>query len=642
MNHLLRLSALTIICLTHFLLSASLDAQTPPLQIEIDARDIARKLLSAKLTIPITKSEQPQEVVLWYPKWLPGTHGPGGPIANVAGLTISDPAGTEIPWKRSPGEVYRLVTSVPPNTSELIIQIRYITDQPTTNSMGHDSFSSSRVAVISPGNLLFVREGNNIDETNISLQLRLPKKWQAATAIKRKTQSAETIVGYEPTSLRNFVDSPIMCGEHYRTFELTTTEPGLVVAPHVLHLFSEKPAALDLDSKIIDSLKRMVTQTAKLTGSQPFDRFDILLAITDLLPANGLEHSRSTLNVLPISSLSSLDTLKGWNRLLIPHEYLHAWCGKFRQPAEMVTSDFQSPQGTDLLWVYEGLTQYLGELVEARCGLMSKDEFRDRLSVELRNAYHQQNRQWRPLLDTAAASHILRDRSPNWSKLRGSQDYYMEGMLFWIEADAIIRTHTANAKSLDDFCHLFFASPQPTATYQTSKPSPYTRQDIIALLNSLTPYDWDGLIRRRIETVRTGYDLQIVDLLGYEFKPLADRPRIPTNTFRYFSGIDHLDTVGFTLSSDGTVTDIKLGSPADTANIAPGMKIIGIDNYKWNRERLDAAIAETEFIPTINLIVEDGEAIKSLQLQYSQGARYLQLRRNKDKSDLLESILNPR
>ena len=613
--------------------------QARPISIEIDARDLPRKLLSATLRIPVEASTQSQVVALWYPKWVPGSHGPGGPIANVAGLTFTSLDGDVLNWTRTPGEVYRVELQVPPNTTEIEAQIRYIANQPTTNSMGHDTFGGSMVGLISPGTVLLCPEGQNPDESLIQTKLLLPKGWHAAAAMQSKADDVADQVSFAPTSIQNFVDSPIMCGRYHRAFQLDTKEAQVALAPHMLHVFSEYPQSVDLDKSIVECLQRMVAQTAKLTGSQPFDHFDILLAVTDQMPSNGLEHSRSTMNVLPPNSLRSLGSLKGWSRLLIPHEYLHSWCGKYRRPVGMVVNDFHTPMGTDLLWVYEGLTQYLGELVEARCGLMSKDEFCDRVGVELRNAVHQQNRQWRPLVDTGAASHVLRDGSPAWPKLRGSQDYYMEGMLFWLEADAIIRTQTNGQRSLDDFCKAFFACTDPAANWMTSKPKAFTRQEIVETLNSIAAYDWDGLILRRVESTRESYDPKVAELLGYEFKASAQRPRISPATFRLPSGIDHYDTLGMMLSGDGSITDIRLNSPADKAKLGPGMKIAAIDDRKWSREVLDDAVQRSASSSAINLLVEEGYLMKPVQLQYFDGPKYLSLSRDESKPDMLEKIL---
>ncbi len=607
------------------------------MHVEIDARDLPRKLLHARLEIPLTDSATERKVALWYPKWVPGSHGPGGPIANVAGLRIEDQFGKTLNWQRSPGEVYRLEVTVPPNTKGLRVWIRYITNQPTTGSMGHDSWGSSKLGVISPNTILLYPEDVDIHSQQVVSTLVLPNQWTAASAlpIDEPAKGSDEVL-YKSVSLSRFVDSPIMCGANQKTFDLVEPERASTIPAHRLQVFGDDASQCNLNAEIVQKLKSMVTQAAFLTGSHPFDQFDILLGVTNQLPPNGLEHSRSTFNILAPSALVSAGQLRGWNRLLIPHEYMHAWCGKYRRPSGMVSTSFHAPENTELLWVYEGLTQYLGELVEARCGLMTNEQFFHRLLVELRNATHQQGREWRTLADTGAAAHILRDGSNSWPGLRRSQDFYMEGMLFWLEADAILRKESGRKKSLDDFCHEFFRS----AT-DSPRPNPYTREDLVRILNSLVPFDWDGLIRRRVESFQTAFDPSVAGLLGYRFELQPDATNVPGDTFRFSGGIDAYDSVGATFSNDGTVRNLLLGSPADQARLMPNMKIIGIGNYQWSASRWSKAMEATKSGTPVELKVVDGDEIKSIQIHYYDGPRGLNLVRQADSPDSLVEILKP-
>lgn len=608
-----------------------------PMQIVIDLRDLPRKLVHAELTLPLTSTTKDRrKVAIWYPKWVPGSHGPGGPIANIAGLKIEDSQGNLLPWVRTPGEVYRLEVEVPRHADEIRISLRYIAGQPTTTSYGHDCFSGSSIGVISPGSLLLYPETADIDRQKITTRLQLPNGWQAATALAAVEQENEenSILSYQPVSLRTFVDSPVMCGLHYRSFDLVEKGRQDQIPKHTLHVFGDEATNTKLNKEVVEKLRAMVTQTALLIGSHPFDRFDILLAVSNELPKNGLEHSKSTFNVLPPKPLQSPKDLKGWDRLLIPHEYIHAWCGKYRRPAGMLTKDFHSPKDTKFLWVYEGLTQYLGELIEARCGLMSQTEFRHRITVELRRAVHQQGRQWRTLTDTAAASHILRDKSPNWSGLRRSQDYYMEGMLFWLEADAIIRRNSDGARSLDDFCQKFLGS-----TSALGRPLAFTREDVIRELRAVANLDWDSLIRRRTESLQEQFDPTVASLLGYEFRLMRKAPNIPAETFRHQSGVDVLDSLGMVLSQAGDVQNLLIGSPADRARLGPAMKVIGVNGRKWSGSRLVEALIQSQDQRPIDLLVADGDELRTIQLHYYDGPRYWSLVRQEQEADLLGEIL---
>ncbi|MDX1928891.1 MAG: hypothetical protein SFV81_20340 [Pirellulaceae bacterium] len=616
---------------------ADQEALQEAMRVEIDARDLPRKLLHARLEIPLTESATEQKVALWYPKWVPGSHGPGGPIANVAGLRIEDPAGKVLHWQRTPGEVYRLEVTVPANTKGLRVAMRYITNQPTTGSMGHDSWGSSKLGVISPNTILLYPEQADIYVQQVVTTLVLPHAWQMSTALPLdESAPGNADLQYKSVSLSRFVDSPIMCGPHHKTYDLVEPAHAGRIPPHRLQVFGDDAVQCELNEEVVQKYRSMVTQAALLTGSHPFDQFDILLGVTNQLPANGLEHARSTFNVLPPAALASANQLRGWNRLLVPHEYMHAWCGKYRRPAGMVSSSFHNPENTELLWVYEGLTQYLGELVEARCGLMTGEQFTHRLLVELRNATHQQGRDWRTLADTGAASHILRDGSDAWPGLRRSQDFYMEGMLFWLEADAILRKESDGSKSLDDFCHEFFR-----ASGDTPRPNPYSREDLVRILNSLAHFDWDGLIRRRVESFQSAFDPSVAGLLGYRFELQSEALPVPADTFRYAGGIDAYDSVGATFSSDGRVRNLLLGSPADQARLMPEMKIVGIGKFQWSASRWAKALAETKNGTAIELKVLDGDEIKLIQLHYFDGPRWLNLVREAGSEDMLAEILKP-
>jgi predicted metalloprotease with PDZ domain len=622
---------------------------TPPsrnLQLRVDARDLPRKLVSAEIIIPLSPNNNNnnnpvQRVALWYPKWIPGSHGPGGPIANVAGLRIEDAAGQTLAWRRTPGEVYRIEVELPAATEVLRVHLKYIANQPTTGSTGHDCFGSPLVGLINLSPLLLYPEGADIDVDTLAVELQLPAGWSASTALNaRSTEVAEARTVYEAESLRTVVDSPILCGKYRRIYTLDDDAARAAGAkPHRLHVFSETTQATELPEELLVKFRSMVAQTALLTGSQPFEHFDILLAATDALPQNGLEHARSSLNVLPRRVLRSTATLKGWARLLIPHEYLHAWCGKYRQPAGMIRSDFHSPMDTELLWVYEGLTQYLGEVVEARCGLMTTEEFRQRLNVELRAAKHQQGRQWRPLSDTAAASHLLRGLSDSWPGLRRSQDYYMEGALFWLEADAIIRDASGGQHSLDDFCRGFFA-------FDADAPHPrgFERQEIIDRLAALAPtVDWHGLVRRRVESPQADFDATVAERIGYRFHLTSQAPPIPDATFHQRPGVDAYDSLGMFLKTTGEVADLLLDSPADRARLSPGMRILGVNDRTWSPENLAEALATSRDQRPIELLIADADVLRTIQLHYYDGPKFWTLEKPDDAAhDLLLRILHPR
>ena len=268
---------------------------------------------------------------------------------------------------------------------------------------------------------------------------------------------------------------------------------------------------------------------------------------------------------------------------------------------------------------------------------MSADEFRHRFAVEIRAAMHQQGREWRSLADTGACSHTLRAGSNYWPRLRRSQDYYMEGMLFWLEADAIIRRETNGQKSLDDFCRAFFR-----AAEDSPYPSGFTRADVVDGLNDVLDYDWDALVARRVELLTERYDPAVVEALGYSVQYTNQKPDIPAGTFRHVSGVDAIDSIGAVIGADGSINDMLLGSPLHQAQLGPGMKVVGVNGHAWSENRMRDAIAMSATKGDIELMVVSGDSFETHRVEYDGGPRYMTLVENKAGKTLLTEIVKPR
>ncbi|RNC80302.1 MAG: hypothetical protein ED559_00350 [Phycisphaera sp.] len=600
--------------------------------LHINATDLPRLLLTSTQTIPLDSSQRGTDLPLWYPKWVPGSHAPGGPVHNIAGFAVTDQDGNNLRWSRTPGEVYRFIVHTPQSATEINIEFRYITNQSTSNSHGLDSWGADAIGLISPNTVLVYPEGARDGEWMIETQLTVPEDWQAACALDID-EEADTVASYsyQPVSVRRLVDTPIMLGRYYNMYSLN--EEGIDAPPHRLHVFSEMKSQADIHPDVVDAYSKMVTQADRMFGSYPFPSMDILLATTNALPRNGLEHLRTTMNIIPLNTLDELDNLTGWDQMLVPHEYVHAWCGKYRRPEGMATSDFHTPKGTELLWVYEGLTQYLGELLEVRAGLDDLETYRWDLLRRYRGARLTQGREWRPLADTCSASHTLRAGSNNWGSMRRGQDYYFEGALIWMEADAIIRNETDGAKSIEDFCHAFFLAEQPT-----DEPNPYTREDVIAHLNDVVDYDWEAFIEERVDNVG-GKPLTGTVELGYSIQYTNEPPTGPNNA--RIDPLDARDSLGMSLSSDGTVRTVILGSPADKAGLAPRMRIMGIEGHTWSRQRFADLMETSAASGSIELMTVSGDRINNTTIAYEGGPRYMTLVRDESKPDVLAEIMEP-
>lgn len=614
----------------------TLEAAAAPanITIEVDAREISRSLLHARLEIPAA----PGEFVVWYPKWIPGVHAPAGPVQNLAGLRFETAKGETVSWRRDDVEMNRFHLIVPAGSDRVIAKLDYICNQPTVNSSGVDCFSNSLLAAINWNTILLYPENASIDEMTASLRLHLPPEWKFGTALAT-VPGAPAAGGLAPIefaaqTLRHFVDSPLICGQHFRTIEIT----GKGTPPAFLHLTSEAPSAIAIDDKLISQYKKLVAEALALFGSARFETYHFLVVCSDRVPHNGLEHLASSFNCVEERDLVDEKKRKSWPAYLLPHEFVHSWCGKFRRPAAMMTTNFHTAEQTRLLWIYEGLTQYLGEVLTARSGLLTPPEYLPALANKIDHLMHTSGRQWRPLDDTAAASWLVRARSVSWGHLRRDQDYYNEGLVVWLEADALIRARTDGRKSLDDFCRKFFAADpkqQPVVL-------PYEFKEVIATLRELADVEWEKFFADRIEKPleKLGLDF-FAPNLGYRFQFAAKPSEYLTEREKERKIVSATASLGLIAAEDGAITNVVPGSPADGAGLAPGMTIAGVNSRKFNTQRFKDAIADSVSTRRVELLMVDGDTFRSIAIQYADGARYLELTRATDHPDVLTNILKP-
>lgn len=622
-------------------------SDNPVMRIQIDAHDLPRKLLYSTITIPMnqTITRNGGNIRLWYPKWVPGIHGPRGPIENVAGIVIHDDKGNVINWERVVGEVYAITANIPAKgVKYLTIDLRYIVSQPTTNSRGIDSYGSEQIGSINNNTIVLYREDLQNNDIDVEASIILPDGWKAASPMKVSTDDNQgdvhndnNRVVYEKVTLQTFIDSPIICAENLLTFELTDPEnnKNLDLGRQWIHITSESAEAVNMSEELHKGLSELVKQAGLLFGSVPFDEYHFLVPSTNELGGAGLEHLHSSYDVVGQRAMLARNAQEGWPSFLLAHEYVHAWCGKYRRPAGMVTGNYHAPKDTDMLWVYEGMTQYLGKVLEVRSGLVTPEQFRWNLQERIRWAANTQGRKWRPLSDTADSAHILRAGSKNWDRLRRDQDYYHEGALIWLETDALIRNLTNSEKSFDDFCHKFFE-------YKPSEPvvRGYDLGEIVRTLNDVVEYDWETFLRDRAYATHTDYNFSFVRELGYNIQFSNEPPAGPEGQSWNDGNVDARDSLGVLIGNDGNVREVLLGTPADDAGLGPGMKIVGVTEYVWSKERLLDAIAASVTTGQIDIKMINGDKYVDKVIKYNGGPRYMHLVKDESKkNDRLMEIL---
>lgn len=606
----------------------------PNLVIDVDAREISRALLHSSVEFPAT----PGEFVVWYPKWIPGIHAPGGPVANLGGLRFETVKGEAVGWRRDDDEPARFHLTVPAGADRVVAKIDYICNQPNANSSGIDSFGNSLLGVINWNTVLVYPESTLIDVTTATVRLTLPAGWRFGTALRPDGAPAVTpqdqpyTVAFQAESLRRVVDSPLITGANFRSIDVSSKG----TPPAFLDLVSESASAIAIDDKLIANYRALVAEAVALFGGAHFSEYHFLVVCSDALPNNGLEHLASSFNSVGERELIDDKKRKAWPAYLLPHEFVHSWCGKFRRPATMVTTNFHTPERTKLLWIYEGLTQYLGEVLTVRSGLLTPEEHIARFATTIDYLRGQAGRRWRSVEDTAITSWTLRAKSANWAPLRRSQDYYDEGLVTWLAADAIIREQSGGKRSLDDFCKKFFAVKPDERPVM-----PYELAEVTGILKGLADYDWDTFFRDRISTPQETLDLKFLETLGYrlQFSPKPSEFVLEREKDR--KSVNATGSLGLATSEDGKVVGIVPGSIADKAGIAPAMTISGVNDRKFTGQRLKDAIADSTTRQKVDLLVLDGDVFKTIALSYAEGPKYLELTRIADRADVLGNIGKP-
>jgi len=597
----------------------------PTLKIEVDARELPRRLLHSRITIPVA----PGLLALWYPKWIPGAHAPSGPLDSVGGLRIETAEGRALPWDRDELELYRIHCEVPSGCHEIVVHLDTICTTPAVEASGHLSYGNGSLGILNWATCLVYPSGSTAHETRVELALRLPSSWRHASALVAD-RLEDGLLRFNPVSLEELVDSPLIAGEHLRSIPLDVGANP----PATLHVASESPSAVNLPKSVIDRYSRVVREAGVLFGAFPYRQYHFLVTCSDDLGYLGLEHLSSSLNGVRERDLIDDTRRKGWVANLVPHEYVHAWCGKFRRPAEMIAPDFHTPLKTRLLWVYEGLAQYLGELLMVRSGLATPEEYRTTLAQTIGQLMLRTGRRWRSLEDTAVASRLLRGGSPGWSELRRGQDYYFEGALLWLEADAIIRQRTHGERSLDDFCRRFLG-PQPSA----GSAVPYDRAEVLRHLEATAEFDWESLIHNRVARPLDALPLEVVGRLGYRLQFTPVRPPVVPGRTPLSVSAEH--SLGVSFGHEGRVLSVIRGMAGDRAGLAPGQLVMGVNGRRFSPERLDDALAESVAARKIELLLLEGDRFRTIELDYRDGPRYLELVRDESKPDLLAEILRP-
>ncbi len=594
-----------------------------PMTLELDASEAPRKILRARLTVPAREGA----LRLVYPRWIPGEHGPTGPLADLAGLAVSA-AGRALPWRRDPIDLDVFECQVPTGVDAVEVRLDLLMAPSGEQGFSKGSSSSARLAVLNWNQVLLYPAGAGAGDLLVKSSLTLPEGWTLATALPVASRGARS-TAFEAVTLERLIDSPVLCGRHVR--EIPVGPPG--PPRHVVALAADSPEALEAPEPLRRAWDALAREALRMFGAHHYASYTFLVALGDGLAHFGLEHHESSDNRVPERTLLEED-LRRSHATLLPHEFVHSWNGKHRRPADMMSADYQRPLRTRLLWVYEGLTQYLGLLLTARSGLWTPEEFRDRLAMIAEWASAQSGRTWRPLEDTAVSAQILFPSRRDWRAWRRGTDFYDEAVLIWLDADTLIRTQTRGRRSLEDFVRRFHGGQSGPAEVL-----PYTFDDLVESLNQVHSHDWRFFFERRLTSTDAAPPLEGLTRAGWRLGASES----PSHLLKAYDERDEQISLtlslGLVLKKDGKVKDVVPGRSADRAGVGPGMTLVAINGRRWSEPVLRDAVAATGRGGTrLDLLLESDQFIRTHTLDYRGGARYPALEPIPGSTDLLSEM----
>jgi predicted metalloprotease with PDZ domain len=603
--------------------SLPLAAQQPIIRITADLTEAPRKLYHAEVDIPVKGGTT---VALTTPKWIPGNHRPTGPVDDITGVVFTANGKTLI-WRRDDVDLYVFHVEVPKGVTTLHAHLDCIVT----------SRASDKLAVLEWEKLMLYPANIPVAKIAIQPSVTVPAGWGIGTALTPTgAYDPNAKVGgtteFQPTTVEQLEDSPVITGEYFHEFALAPD----VTPKHYIDVVSDEPEDSDLRPALLGELNNLVHEAGEAYASRHYNVYHFLLTLSDVAGGEGLEHGQSSDNGVGEKGFAR----QGGSADLLSHEYTHSWNGKYRRPATLYQPDFATAQQGELLWVYEGMTQYMGGVLAARSGLETQAQYRDRLAASAAQLDYKSGRWWRSTDDTAIAASILRGGSQVWSNWKRGQDYYQEGELLWLDADTLIRKLTNNQKTLTDFQHIFLGKGGNTGPLIV----PYDRAELIADLNQVVKYDWTTFLHERIDSINPHADEEGIERGGYKVV-FEDHPSNTERTgvaARGPMGANVWFSLGLRVGPDGTIADVRWGSAADKAKLAPGQKIVAINGRVESSDSLLAAVqAAKGATEPIHFIIQTESYVRNVDVDYHDGNRYPTLQRIEGTPAVLDDITKP-
>ncbi len=588
--------------------------------LRVDATNVQQAIYRVKQTIPVA---QDGHMVLLMPAWLPGKHAARGEVEKLTGLKISA-GGKAVPWKRDTVDVWAFHVDVPRGAKQLDLEFQFT--GATDSDQGRVSIAPAML------NLEFEQvslypAGWFTRRIPIQATVTYPEGWTAVSGLPAKKQGAAYV--YDKTDYETLIDSPVFAGLNYREFKLSDRVD--------LNVFADEAKELDAKPEQIEAHKSLVTQAVKLFGAQHYDRYEFLLSISDEMGGIGLEHHRSSENGVKPGYFTKWSDGPG-SRNLLPHEFVHSWNGKFRRGADSWTPDFRTPMRNSLLWVYEGQTQFWGYILQARSGIVSKQDTLDMLANIAASLDNRPARTWRAMVDTTNDPIISARRPKGWVSWQRSEDYYNEGLLIWLEVDSMLRAQTGGKKSMDDFARAFFGMRDGDWGVLT-----YKIDDVAATLNAIQPYDWAGFLNQRLNGLTERAPLAGFTANGYRLTYTDEPTAAFKDSEKRASRTDLSYSLGLSVGKGGAIGSVTWDSPAFEAGLDVGDTIVAVGGREYSDDRLkDAVRAAKGTKELVRLLVKKGTRYREIAIDYHEGLRYPRLEKIGTGEGGLDRLLAPR
>lgn len=611
-------------------------SQPTPIQITADLTDAPRKLFHAEIDLPV----QPGPLALTEAAWIPGHHSQKLVENDITGIVFTA-NGETIAWQRDDVDLYKFHLTVPPGATTLHAHVDYIANTKATPEL----------AVLEWEDLMLYPANVPVRQIAIQPSVVAPQNWGIATSLRPISPNAPQhpaggTVHYAATTVETLEDSPIMTGINFKEYPLNASARGATNGgdpgqqkPVYIDVFGDTAEDVVLRPNVVADLEHLVTEAAAMYNSTHYESYRFLLTLTKFPPYGGLEHHESSDNSLPQTALKTDTALQAGGPVL-SHEYTHSWNGKYRRPAGLATPNYAEPMRGELLWVYEGLTDYLGNVLGARCGFMTAEQYRAYLALTAASLDNTAGRRWRSTADTAVGISGLQGGG-SWANWRRSSDYYPEGDIVWLDVDTTIRKLTNDKKNIHDFLAIFVAGKGSTPPQIV----PYEFDELAADLNQVFPYDWAKFLRDRVYTVQPHVNLEGIEQSGWKLV-YTDKPNeYEEANFSAFSrgmpGTNVWYSLGLRIDAQGTIGDVRVGSPADAAKLAPGEKILAANGQIYSPDAIKDAVRATKTGSSVTLIVQNDTHVRTVAIDYHEGERYPHLERIAGTPDYLDEIAAP-